>query len=165
MSSNRWEHIYRERAMQSGGRGLMSMYGGAKTKGVRRCLETYKSGPKKGRCKEYTKSKCMPGHEILTDKGVRCSRFEPIGNDMCAPWGYYKSGQKKGQCRHAPRYKPIKGNGYEVGGGLRGRQAAAHSPWIEHVKSVRANHPGMSYKEALIMASQSYHKGSGYNIH
>lgn len=34
------------------------------------------------------------------------------------------------------------------------------SPWIEHVKQFRAQHPGMSYAEALKSASSSYSGGT-----
>ena len=33
------------------------------------------------------------------------------------------------------------------------------NPWTEHVKKYRSEHPGMSYKEALKGASETYKKG------
>ena len=32
------------------------------------------------------------------------------------------------------------------------------NPWIQHIKSVRASHRGLSYKEAMKMAKKTYKK-------
>jgi len=40
----------------------------------------------------------------------------------------------------------------------RGRANAATSPWIAHVKATRASHPGISYKEAMKQAKETYRR-------
>jgi uncharacterized surface protein with fasciclin (FAS1) repeats len=42
------------------------------------------------------------------------------------------------------------------------QKAAFKNPWLRHVAAVRAQNPGISYSEALKLASHSYQKGSGY---
>jgi hypothetical protein len=54
------------------------------------------------------------------------------------------------------------GGAYAAGlGGRRSsasqRRAAASNPWIAHVKQVQAENPELSYKEAMQLASSSYH--------
>ena len=34
----------------------------------------------------------------------------------------------------------------------------APNPWLEHVKQIRAQNPGMKYKDVLVLAKQSYKK-------
>lgn len=55
------------------------------------------------------------------------------------------------------------GAGFAKIRGYRGgnRKSAAHSPWIRYVKSIRAQHPRMSYKMALKAAAKSYKKMGG----
>jgi hypothetical protein len=50
-------------------------------------------------------------------------------------------------------YKPLKKGGVTAG--------KTSNPWIKHVKSVRKEHPKLSYKEVLVLASKSYKPKGG----
>lgn len=77
--------------------------------------------------------------------------------------GYGEGYGTKSGARKALRTKGLKprrkvrgrGEGYGT------RMGAIDNPWLQHVRQVRAMNPGLTYKEALEVASQSYTKERG----
>jgi hypothetical protein len=62
----------------------------------------------------------------------------------------------------AKQFKKMKRAEWEQGAGLTtgwtGKGARGPNAWLQHVQDVRQSHPGLSYKEALLLAKESYKK-------
>ncbi len=99
----------------------------------------------------------LSGGEILGMDGSGLSGGEILGMDGSGLTGAGKGkrGRKKKQCGGVSDF-----SGESQGSGLTGAGKKAVPPqlkaWLSHVQSVKAQHPGIPYKEVLRKAKESY---------
>jgi hypothetical protein len=106
------------------------------------------------------------------NKAGDCKR--PVKRKACKPKNGVKTrrNRKTGRCRVPPKpcrrglKRNAKGRCTKVVGGARHRRTRARggalSEWQNEVRSVRSANPGMSYKDAMIMASALRRGAGGY---
>ncbi len=94
------------------------------------------------------------------DQAIRHRIRQILEQQINARGGNLLGGRKRRLAKPKSRLRKQRRAGAMVGGAKR-KMAVRHNPWLMHVAQVRHMNPDLSYKEALILAKDSYHRKAG----